>query len=255
MAWSPTHVVPAGGLAAWDAPDPSRPQVTTLGERVELVVEQRFGDWAQVRGENGWTGWVDSRLLIPVAPFRPALQEQTASPQQPPVAPSQTLEAPAFGSSFPYMAQPAPVPGDRKGVKIAAIVGAAALVVVLVVALGVGLSSNRGSSGPTHAPAPTYASVIANNPDGYMVSATTATVMSKSDGTVTIAANSILAIYSAMHCVRGSGNYVLMNSVECFGSKITVGEPNLTIGGVTYPAGTLLTLDKDLKWIQVPSWT
>jgi hypothetical protein len=153
------------------------------------------------------------------------------------------------------MAQPAPVPGDRKGVKIAAIVGAAALVVVLVVALGVGLSSNRGSSGPTHAPAPTYASVIANNPDGYMVSATTATVMSKSDGTVTIAANSILAIYSAMHCVRGSGNYVLMNSVECFGSKITVGEPNLTIGGVTYPAGTLLTLDKDLKWIQVPSWT
>lgn len=63
-AWTPTHVVPAGGMPAWDAPDPSRPPVARLSERVELVVVARAGAWAQVRGLNGWTGWVDGRLIV-----------------------------------------------------------------------------------------------------------------------------------------------------------------------------------------------
>jgi RsiW-degrading membrane proteinase PrsW (M82 family) len=63
-AWTPTHLVPAGGLPAWAAPDPSRPPVATLSERVELVVVAREGAWAQVRGVNGWTGWVDGRLIV-----------------------------------------------------------------------------------------------------------------------------------------------------------------------------------------------
>jgi hypothetical protein len=41
--WSPTHVVPAGGMAAWDGPDPSRPPVARLSERVELIVLARAG--------------------------------------------------------------------------------------------------------------------------------------------------------------------------------------------------------------------
>ena len=63
-AWTPTHVVPVGGMPAWDLPDPSRPPVARLSERVELVVVARAGAWAQVRGVNGWTGWVDGRLIV-----------------------------------------------------------------------------------------------------------------------------------------------------------------------------------------------
>lgn len=62
--WAPTHVVPAGGLPAWQAPDPARRPVAVLAERVELVVVSRAGAWAQVRGVNGWSGWVDGRLLV-----------------------------------------------------------------------------------------------------------------------------------------------------------------------------------------------
>ncbi|HEY1167761.1 MAG TPA: PrsW family glutamic-type intramembrane protease [Candidatus Limnocylindrales bacterium] len=63
--WTPTHVVPAGGMAAWDVPDPARPPVARLSEHVELVIVAQGGAWAQVRGLNGWTGWVDGRLLVP----------------------------------------------------------------------------------------------------------------------------------------------------------------------------------------------
>jgi RsiW-degrading membrane proteinase PrsW (M82 family) len=62
--WAPTHVVPRGGMAAWDVPDPRRPPVAMLSERVELIVIGQVGAWARVRGVNGWTGWVDGRLLI-----------------------------------------------------------------------------------------------------------------------------------------------------------------------------------------------
>ena len=55
--------VPPGGLAAWDAPDPSRPSTAALAEGLPLDVLQRVGDWAEVRAENGWTGWVDARQL------------------------------------------------------------------------------------------------------------------------------------------------------------------------------------------------
>ncbi len=63
-AWAPTHLVPPGGMAAWEIPDPSRPPAHFLAERLELVVEQRAGAWAQVRAVNGWRGWVDGRLLV-----------------------------------------------------------------------------------------------------------------------------------------------------------------------------------------------
>jgi SH3-like domain-containing protein len=52
-------------MAAWEAPDPARPPVAALSERVELIVVAQAGAWAQVRGANGWTGWVDGRLLVP----------------------------------------------------------------------------------------------------------------------------------------------------------------------------------------------
>lgn len=64
-AWTPTHRVPSGGMATWDAPDGSRPPVSQLPGDVELVVEGSAGDWSQVRTANGWRGWVDGRLLTP----------------------------------------------------------------------------------------------------------------------------------------------------------------------------------------------
>jgi hypothetical protein len=61
--WAPTHLAPPGGLHSWDQPDASRP-MTPLAPGLELVVVQRIGDWAQVRAVNGWSGWVDARMLV-----------------------------------------------------------------------------------------------------------------------------------------------------------------------------------------------
>ena len=62
--WAPTHLVPPVGMAAWDAPDPSRPPLWQLAGQLELVVEATAGAWVRVRAVNGWWGWVDGRLLV-----------------------------------------------------------------------------------------------------------------------------------------------------------------------------------------------
>jgi hypothetical protein len=66
-AWVPTHAVPAAGTRAWANPDPGPDPIATLEPRVRLAVAERRGDWARVVGSNGWTGWVDARVLEPVA--------------------------------------------------------------------------------------------------------------------------------------------------------------------------------------------
>jgi hypothetical protein len=63
-AWLPTHFVPAGGIGAWAAPDPSGRPIAVLPENMPLVVIARAGEWARVAAQNGWTGWVDCRLLV-----------------------------------------------------------------------------------------------------------------------------------------------------------------------------------------------
>jgi hypothetical protein len=62
--WSPTHLVPAGGVAAWAVPDPSQPPVASLPPGLDLAVESRIDGWALVRAAGGWRGWVDGRLLV-----------------------------------------------------------------------------------------------------------------------------------------------------------------------------------------------
>lgn len=64
--WSPSHRVPAGGMRAWDEPDPSAQPSSRLEARVELQIAERRGDWARAVGSNGWTGWVDARKLEPM---------------------------------------------------------------------------------------------------------------------------------------------------------------------------------------------
>ena len=62
--WAPTHVAPPTGMAAWDAPDPNRPPMVTLAGGVQLSIVEQRGAWGHVMGSNGWTGWVDGRLLV-----------------------------------------------------------------------------------------------------------------------------------------------------------------------------------------------
>ncbi|MEX0985189.1 MAG: SH3 domain-containing protein [Actinomycetota bacterium] len=62
-AWSPTHLVPPQGMGAWSAPDPTAPILVNLEPALPLRVARTLGDWSEVVASNGWTGWVDGRLL------------------------------------------------------------------------------------------------------------------------------------------------------------------------------------------------
>lgn len=61
--WSPTHVVPSEGMAAWETPDPDTPVIANLDPALPLRIVRSLGDWVEVVASNGWTGWVDGRLL------------------------------------------------------------------------------------------------------------------------------------------------------------------------------------------------
>ncbi|WP_435058232.1 hypothetical protein [Streptomyces sp. bgisy060] len=67
----PTHVVPRAGLAAWEGPDPGRP-TTPLDAFLPVRLVERTGDWGRVLCSNGWTAWVDARLLVSVPDDPPA---------------------------------------------------------------------------------------------------------------------------------------------------------------------------------------
>lgn len=60
----PTHIVPSDGIATW--PSPGSAEVgPSLDELLPVRVMAREGAWAQVVCENGWSAWVDGRLLPP----------------------------------------------------------------------------------------------------------------------------------------------------------------------------------------------
>lgn len=63
--WRRTHVVPAGGLPAWDRPDPTAPPVAQLPEGGGVELVRTYGEWAEVRWFTGWTGWVAASSLLP----------------------------------------------------------------------------------------------------------------------------------------------------------------------------------------------
>ncbi|MDQ1373449.1 MAG: hypothetical protein QOJ09_787 [Actinomycetota bacterium] len=68
----PTHVIPAGGLPAWAAPDPTQDIVATIEARVEVVVREERGAWADVLCSNGWSAWVDGRRLLAIGAGSPS---------------------------------------------------------------------------------------------------------------------------------------------------------------------------------------
>ncbi|MEW2140746.1 hypothetical protein AB0892_29855 [Streptomyces sp. NPDC005409] len=61
----PTHVVPQDGLPAWESPDVSRP-TTPLDPFLPVRLLTRQGEWGEVLCSNGWSAWVDGRLLVAV---------------------------------------------------------------------------------------------------------------------------------------------------------------------------------------------
>ncbi|MFE3935076.1 hypothetical protein ACFXPJ_15145, partial [Streptomyces goshikiensis] len=61
----PTHVVPQEGLPAWEEPDTSRP-TTPLDAFLPVQLRSRRGEWAEILCANGWSAWVDGRLLVAV---------------------------------------------------------------------------------------------------------------------------------------------------------------------------------------------
>ncbi len=61
--WAATHQAPREGLDAWTQPDPNVEPTAEVEGQAELQVLAVAGAWAQVRGQNGWEGWVDGRLL------------------------------------------------------------------------------------------------------------------------------------------------------------------------------------------------
>lgn len=63
MGFAPTHTVPPQGMQAWAAPDPNGAVVATLGGGLPIQVSEVRGAWARVLCSNGWTGWVDGRII------------------------------------------------------------------------------------------------------------------------------------------------------------------------------------------------
>lgn len=61
--WARTHRVPREGMDAWSEPEATSPPTADLEPRIAMQLLGTAGAWAQVRGENGWEGWVDGRLL------------------------------------------------------------------------------------------------------------------------------------------------------------------------------------------------
>ncbi|MFD0350898.1 hypothetical protein ACFQ0M_42445 [Kitasatospora aburaviensis] len=79
FAFRPTHVAAPDGMATWAAPDPSQPS-TPLDPLLPVRLIDRRGDWAYVLCSNGWSTWVDGRLLV-------ALPDTPPAPGAPPPAP------------------------------------------------------------------------------------------------------------------------------------------------------------------------
>jgi hypothetical protein len=81
-------------MQAWAAPDPAAPVTANLAAGVELAVAERRGAWARVVATNGWSGWVDGRLLVEKG------ASAWAAPAQPTAAAGAATAQPAGGSKY-----------------------------------------------------------------------------------------------------------------------------------------------------------
>lgn len=78
----PSHVVPPDGLPTWSAPDATRPSAP-LDPLLPVQVAERRGDWALALCSNGWSAWVDGRLLLPIPHGPPSAGQPPARTADP----------------------------------------------------------------------------------------------------------------------------------------------------------------------------
>ncbi|MFG2710704.1 hypothetical protein ACGFX2_09060 [Streptomyces goshikiensis] len=88
----PTHVVPQEGLPAWEEPGTSRP-TTALDAFLPVRLLARRGEWAEILCANGWSAWVDGRLLVAVPQPPPTGGRPLARTEDPRPLLSRTAEA------------------------------------------------------------------------------------------------------------------------------------------------------------------
>jgi hypothetical protein len=50
-------------MAAWSSPDPSVAPAAMLPGSLSVQLIEERGAWTSILCDNGWTGWVDGRLL------------------------------------------------------------------------------------------------------------------------------------------------------------------------------------------------
>ena len=90
--WTPTHRAPAAGAACWAVPDGATPPLAArLEAGLEVRVVEGQGPWAHVECSNGWTTWVDARVLEQLA---------AAAPPPPPAPAPAPLPAPVAPAPF-----------------------------------------------------------------------------------------------------------------------------------------------------------
>jgi hypothetical protein len=71
VVWAPTHQVPAGGMRVWKRPTLEGEATTALSAGTPVRASTTSGDSTRVAESSGQTGWVDGRLLVPLATDKP----------------------------------------------------------------------------------------------------------------------------------------------------------------------------------------
>jgi hypothetical protein len=87
---------------------------------------------------------------------------------------------------------------------------------------------------------PTYNEVISTYPNASLCHTEAQIVAQDADGNVSLSGKISFSDAAGM-------------IYQCYGTKILVGVP-VVLDGVSYPQATLLTVDKNKKWIAVSSW-
>ena len=103
---------------------------------------------------------------------------------------------------------------------------------------------------------PTYSEILGTYPEGVELSCTDAQVSEVTSDGGWVFTGGLVCPGGARLTVAEGGTFTVPGAWDNwrgYGAKITVAGP-ITIDGVTYEPGTLLTVDKDLEWIEVLSW-
>jgi hypothetical protein len=157
-----------GVIAACQAKDPAaRPTLAQLQQHFSDVASPTTTHWlpAEVSAMVAErVAWASGTPTTP--PSRPPIAAVQVAPPNPAVAPGLMPPPPIYSPSYgpPTYQSPPPVPStSSRGPLLAGIIGAAAVVVIALVGLGVFLANRGGSPTPTPPPSQSQAQAAAIN--------------------------------------------------------------------------------------------